>query len=407
MNETIANSSALLTPIVTNNRKIECVNEKSSNKFLKEDNVNSAVHFQENHTSVSVKGKNIVLNNPAVNISNKLYSNRMSNNRKIYKKDCSTAGEGVNNPNKTDEKLLSLNTSSLLNTDAYVNNNSHLFNRSDTDSSNVSNLIKISIDTDQTDCETAHEENYSPKKNINQTKIAHPSPNFIKSYSLNAEDGLLVNENVSFTSSEFGKVIKEVEFHKETVRNKPNLKVQDLALKLPKLLERKMMNYPRLIISLSTFYTLPVVQLILLYQTQLNKSGNEDSCYFNFLCMIKNGPFAAFNNVFSNVGYVLLGIMFIIVVKKRSYSYTVMRKKYPIIMASHGIPQHFGLFYTMGIGLVMEGILSAAYHVCPSYNNFQFDTSFMYIIGVISTIKLYQTRHPDIHPSSQKARTLI
>jgi hypothetical protein len=50
----------------------------------------------------------------------------------------------------------------------------------------------------------------------------------------------------------------------------------------------------------------------------------------------------------------------------------------------------------------MEGILSAAYHVCPSYNNFQFDTSFMYVLGVISTIKLYQTRHPDIHPSSQK-----
>lgn len=26
----------------------------------------------------------------------------------------------------------------------------------------------------------------------------------------------------------------------------------------------------------------------------------------------------------------------------------------------------------------------------------------MYIVGVISTIKLYQCRHPDIHPSSQK-----
>jgi hypothetical protein len=50
----------------------------------------------------------------------------------------------------------------------------------------------------------------------------------------------------------------------------------------------------------------------------------------------------------------------------------------------------------------MEGILSAAYHVCPSYNNFQFDTSFMYVIGVITTIKLYQSRHPDINPSSQK-----
>lgn len=111
--------------------------------------------------------------------------------------------------------------------------------------------------------------------------------------------------------------------------------------------------------------------------------------------------------------------MFIIVVKKRSYSYTYMRKKYPYIMSvsnliikeifclgfflkTHGVPQHFGLFYTMGIGLVMEGILSAAYHVCPSFNNFQFDTSFMYITGVVSTIKLYQCRHPDIHPSSQK-----
>lgn len=69
---------------------------------------------------------------------------------------------------------------------------------------------------------------------------------------------------------------------------------------------------------------------------------------------------------------------------------------------NHGIPQHFGLFYTMGIGLIMEGILSAAYHVCPSFNNFQFDTSFMYIVGVITTIKLYQCRHPDVHPSSQK-----
>ena len=37
-----------------------------------------------------------------------------------------------------------------------------------------------------------------------------------------------------------------------------------------------------------------------------------------------------------------------------------------------GIPQHFGVFYAMGIALVMEGILSGCYHVCPSYNNFQF-----------------------------------
>ena len=37
-----------------------------------------------------------------------------------------------------------------------------------------------------------------------------------------------------------------------------------------------------------------------------------------------------------------------------------------------GIPQHFGLFYAMGLALIMEGIMSACYHVCPNYSNFQF-----------------------------------
>ncbi len=49
--------------------------------------------------------------------------------------------------------------------------------------------------------------------------------------------------------------------------------------------------------------------------------------------MIKFGYLAAFNNVFSNVGYVLLGIMFIIVVKKRAYAHKYMRNKYPEIIS--------------------------------------------------------------------------
>lgn len=38
----------------------------------------------------------------------------------------------------------------------------------------------------------------------------------------------------------------------------------------------------------------------------------------------------------------------------------------------YGIPQHYGLFYAMGLALIMEGIMSACYHVCPNYSNFQF-----------------------------------
>ncbi|KAJ8707611.1 hypothetical protein PYW07_011288 [Mythimna separata] len=37
-----------------------------------------------------------------------------------------------------------------------------------------------------------------------------------------------------------------------------------------------------------------------------------------------------------------------------------------------GIPQHYGLLYSMGLGLVMEGLLSGCYHLCPNKMNFQF-----------------------------------
>uniref|UniRef100_A0A7M5XMY0 Uncharacterized protein n=1 Tax=Clytia hemisphaerica TaxID=252671 RepID=A0A7M5XMY0_9CNID len=36
------------------------------------------------------------------------------------------------------------------------------------------------------------------------------------------------------------------------------------------------------------------------------------------------------------------------------------------------------------------------YHVCPNYSNFQFDTAFMYILGILCSLRLYQARHHDI-----------
>jgi len=42
------------------------------------------------------------------------------------------------------------------------------------------------------------------------------------------------------------------------------------------------------------------------------------------------------------------------------------------VFQNFGIPQHFGLFYAMGMALCMEGVMSACYHVCPTVSNFQF-----------------------------------
>ena len=64
----------------------------------------------------------------------------------------------------------------------------------------------------------------------------------------------------------------------------------------------------------------------------------------------------------------------------------------PEVDTKYGIPQHFGMYYAMGLALIMEGIMSGCYHVCPNHTNFQFDTAFMYTISILILLKIYQTR---------------
>ncbi|XP_070548987.1 SID1 transmembrane family member 1-like [Ptychodera flava] len=147
------------------------------------------------------------------------------------------------------------------------------------------------------------------------------------------------------------------------------------------------MLYSWNIIPMAVFYTLPVIQLVYTYQVILNNTGNEEICYYNFMCANPLGQLTVFNNVFSNTGYILLGILYLIIVwwkathGNRSQGY--------------GIKKYFGLHYALGIALIMEGILSGSYHVCPNGSNYQFDTSYMYIMVCLMTLKLFQNRHPD------------
>ncbi len=70
-------------------------------------------------------------------------------------------------------------------------------------------------------------------------------------------------------------------------------------------------------LTIAIFYSLPVVQLVLQYQLNIDSSGNEDICYFNFLCTRQFATLTAFNNVFSNIGYCALGLLFLIIVYRR------------------------------------------------------------------------------------------
>ncbi|NXD30579.1 SIDT2 protein, partial [Spelaeornis formosus] len=114
-------------------------------------------------------------------------------------------------------------------------------------------------------------------------------------------------------------------------------------------------------------------------------------------------PRSAFNNILSNLGYVLLGLLFLLIILQREINYNRALLRNDTHALECGIPKHFGLFYAMGTALMMEGLLSACYHVCPNYTNFQFDTSFMYMIAGLCMLKLYQKRHPDINASAYSA----
>ncbi|KAL7064776.1 hypothetical protein AAHC03_05865 [Spirometra sp. Aus1] len=305
--------------------------------------------------------------------------------------------------------------------------------------------------------------------------------------------------------------------------------VSDLSRKRYSTLNRKYLLYFWYLIIISIFYGLPVAQLVMTYQRALHDTGNEDICYYNFECAHPFGVFTAFNNIISNVGYVMLGLLFLGLTARRDllhrraykYSRVYSRDAYTVVSVcswfcakirhtgpwpspacppaaplrssihvkrsrvswlrrlprclcwggrpchrgggrlrtsstasstaslentaqanrqphegggvekgslasvgghaactaadqstryaddtqatNFGIPQHFGLFYAMGLALTVEGVLSACYHICPSFSNFQFDTAYMYMLALILMLKIYQTRHPDINASAHSA----
>ncbi|XP_064380252.1 SID1 transmembrane family member 2 isoform X2 [Dromaius novaehollandiae] len=197
--------------------------------------------------------------------------------------------------------------------------------------------------------------------------------------------------------------LADIDYDKNVIRTKQYLYVADLARKDKRVLRKKYQIYFWNIATIAVFYALPVIQLVITYQTVVNVTGNQDICYYNFLCAHPLGNLSAFNNILSNLGYVLLGLLFLLIILRREIGYNRALERRDAHALECGIPKHFGLFYAMGTALMMEGLLSACYHVCPNYTNFQFDTSFMYMIAGLCMLKLYQKRHPDINASAYSA----
>ena len=258
-----------------------------------------------------------------------------------------------------------------------------------------------------------------PKEETDNIEVANANEDTIETAAkLETSNGLVhpLSDDSSLDEVDID-MLQDADFEKDVFRTKITLHVSDLARKSSRVLSKKSNLYFYTLGTIAIFYGLPVIQLVLTYQQLTNNNGNKDVCYYNFLCAHPLGKLSDFNHVFSNLGYIMLGVLFMIctrrkqTVTKRQHEEANPRLRGPILNSTRkivpepqfGIPQHFGMYYAMGLGLIMEGFMSACYHVCPSHINFQFDTAFMYTIAILILLKIYQTRHPDINASAYRA----
>jgi hypothetical protein len=144
--------------------------------------------------------------------------------------------------------------------------------------------------------------------------------------------------------------------------------------------------YPKFLILIGIFYLLPSLQFVF-----FQSKDSTIFCYYNFKCYHSTDIVPAFNAVISNIFYVIYGVIFIIIVKLYDkYNYNTEQ--------SLGLKKKPYLYYSLGISLIFEGVCSAIYHVCPTKLNFQFDTTFMFIGGILMYITIYSKRHQEPSP---------
>ena len=213
------------------------------------------------------------------------------------------------------------------------------------------------------------------------------------------------------------------------------------------------------LLLISIFYAVTVLQTAFHAQKTQLETGNNDICYFNARCqnpLLYSSFLLDFNHFYSNIGYVILGVTFNLIVAWKAKAYEkfeienkkkeeekkerirkvvgnafISNDKKDIVVETNeeelvekrsrrksthgaqelaaecGIPFLKGVYYSMGGAMAMEGLMSAAYHICPTTVSFQFDTTFMYTIAILIYVKLYQNRHPDSSAGSIKAYLIL
>ena len=147
---------------------------------------------------------------------------------------------------------------------------------------------------------------------------------------------------------------------------------------------------------ISLIYLIPSSQMVLTEQHRARQTGNMEMCYLNYGCSRPYLIFDDINHIISNSGYIIFGLVFVALVRLKSYLLPTENRTDLDHLHTRGLLQQYSMFYCMGICMVLQGVFSAIFHTCPSNVSLQFDTTMMYIMLILVFVKIYQFRHPDI-----------
>jgi len=152
--------------------------------------------------------------------------------------------------------------------------------------------------------------------------------------------------------------------------------------------ENQFMLFWKVILLIGIFYSIPSMQYIIYQEmtempvtfqyTENNITSNvtvSSVCRFNYKCHHNIS-----NNIVSNIFYLIFGGI--------HWLFTYKKNKY--------IKNHY-LHYALSACLVLEGIFSAMYHMCPSNSNFQFDSTFMIVMSGMLIITYISKRNVNMN----------
>ncbi|WKY10511.1 hypothetical protein Q1695_002680 [Nippostrongylus brasiliensis] len=134
---------------------------------------------------------------------------------------------------------------------------------------------------------------------------------------------------------------------------------------------------------------LPIMSLVFTLPS-FAPSWSDNNCYHNYACSQPYWIFASFNNIFSNIGYILCSVVFLI--------FTKLRKKKA--STNRGVHNNYGLDICMGLTLLCEAFASAIYHICPNAVTYNLDTPFIEVLCILIVLKLYGNRRHTISARS-------